>query len=62
MEKISAFLKNNYLTLLIGLFFYGLFIYYNSAGNSLCDCESTENYKPTQSSGRGHTINRFYHK
>jgi hypothetical protein len=60
MEKLSHFIKTNYLPVLAGLFFYLLFIYYNAAGNSLCDCESTEKYNPN--SGRTHSVNRFYHK
>ena len=59
MEKIIQFIKENYLILLIGFCFYGLFLYYTVEGNRLCDCESTENYKPTHA---GHTVNRFYHK
>lgn len=60
MEKVSNFIKENYLALVIGLCFFGLFLYYTTQGNSLCDCESTENYKPTNS---GHSsVNRFYHK
>lgn len=60
MEKALSFVKENYLALLIGLFFYGIFLYYTIEGNRLCDCESTEDYKPTNS---GHSsVNRFYHK
>lgn len=60
MERVSNFIKENYLALLIGLCFYGIFVYYTTQGNRLCDCESTEKYKPTNS-GRS-TVNRFYHK
>jgi hypothetical protein len=60
MEKVSEFVKENYLAILIGLSFYGVFLYYTTQGNRLCDCESTENYKPSQS-GRS-AVNRFYHK
>lgn len=60
MGKVLSFVKENYLALLIGLFFYGIFLYYTVEGNRLCDCESTEDYKPTNS---GHSsVNRFYHK
>lgn len=60
MGKVLSFVKENYLALLIGLFFYGIFLYYTIEGNRLCDCESTEDYKPTNS---GHSsVNRFYHK
>ncbi len=60
MEKVSDFIKENYLSIIIAIGFYGLFLYYTTQGNSLCDCESTENYKPTNS-GRS-SVNRFYHK
>jgi hypothetical protein len=60
MEKILNFIKENYIALLIGMFFYGIFLYSTTQGNSMCDCESTENYKPTNSSHSN--INRFYHK
>lgn len=60
MEKIIPFIKNNYLMLLIGLFFYAVFVYYNASGNRICDCESTENYKPNATNRS--SINRFYHK
>jgi hypothetical protein len=60
MEKIIPFIKTNYLILLMGLFFYGLFVYYNATGSSICDCESTGNYKPN-ATGRS-SINHFYHK
>lgn len=60
MENIINYIKNNYLSLCIGLFFYLLFVYYNTSGSQLCDCETTEKYKP-ESNARG-SINRFYHK
>ena len=44
----------------IGLFSYAVFLYFNAAGNTICDCETTENYKPT--SGQNASVNRFYHK
>lgn len=59
MEKIISFIKLNYLPLLVGLFFYGIFLYYNYTGNRICDCETTENYRPNTS---GRTVNHFYHK
>ncbi len=61
MEKVIQFIRNNYLTLLLGLFFYLLFFYYNATGSSICDCESTENFKPNYSGGH-HSVNSFYHK
>ncbi len=60
MGKITKFITENYIALLIGLCFYGLFLYATVEGNRICDCESTENYKP---SNTGHSsVNRFYHK
>jgi hypothetical protein len=60
MNKVLEFIKENYLAIVASLCFYGLFLYYTTQGNSLCDCESTENYKPSNS-GRS-SVNRFYHK
>ncbi|WP_442786858.1 hypothetical protein [Flavobacterium suncheonense] len=60
MEKVILFIRQNKLGLALAVFFYGIFLYYTFSGNRICDCESTENYKPSSSS-RG-TINRFYHK
>lgn len=60
MEKVMEFLKNNYLSLGVGVLFYVLFLYYNTTGSQMCDCESTESYRPTGSS-RG-SVNHFYHK
>lgn len=59
MEKMISFIKNNYLIFIVGVFFYALFIYYNFTGNRICDCESTENYKPSTNRS---SINHFYHK
>lgn len=60
MNKVVDFIKANYLIFIIGLLFYSLFLYYTIQGNRLCDCETTEKYRPTQS---GHSsVNRFYHK
>ncbi|MDG2432212.1 hypothetical protein [Flavobacterium sp.] len=60
MGRITDFIKTNYLSLLIGLCFYGIYMYYNTNGNQICDCETTENYRPTQ--GNRSSINHFYHK
>jgi len=60
MDKVIDFIKGNYLVIAASLFFFGLYCYYDMAGNSLCDCETTENYKPNGSGRAG--IGRFYHK
>lgn len=61
-EKIIAFLKQNYIALAIGIFFYLVYLQFTFAGNRICDCESTEKYKPA-SGARSHVgFNRFYHK
>lgn len=60
MGKLIDFIKNNYLSLGIGMLFYILFLYYNTSGSQLCDCETTESYRPTGVS-RG-SVNHFYHK
>jgi len=59
MEQITTYIKNNYLILIVGMFFYILFLYFNITGNRICDCESTENYKPSTNRS---SINHFYHK
>jgi hypothetical protein len=59
MEKTIIFVKENYLAVLFGLVFYAVFLFYTIEGNSICDCESTENYKPNNT---GHSVTRFYHK
>lgn len=60
MEKVNQFIKENYIILIIGAVFYSLYLYSTFEGNLICDCESTENYKP---SNTGHSsVNRFYHK
>jgi hypothetical protein len=59
MDKITAFLKNNRISLLIGVFSVGVYFYFALAGNRICDCETTEKY----STARSHTSrNHFYHK
>ena len=59
MEKTIIFVKENYLAVIFGLVFYAVFLFYTIEGNSICDCESTENYKPNNT---GHSVTRFYHK
>lgn len=60
MEAIIKFIKGNIIAVIIGLFFYALFLYYTYAGNRMCDCETTEQYNPNQTGNTG--VNRFYHK
>ncbi|MEW5676839.1 hypothetical protein ABGT15_11035 [Flavobacterium enshiense] len=60
MDQVRQFIRQNKFGLALAVFFYGIFLYYTFSGNRICDCESTENYKPTASS-RG-TVTRFYHK
>jgi|LakMenE18May11ns_1017448.scaffolds.fasta_scaffold5619969_1 hypothetical protein len=60
METSITFIKENSIALVLGCMFFGLYLYYNSEGNQLCDCESTESYKPSNVRQGG--INRFYHK
>lgn len=62
MEKVTAFLKTNYIAIIIGVLFYGLYLHAAMEGNRLCDCESTEKYNPHTSGSRGVHVNRFYHK
>ncbi|OHT46291.1 hypothetical protein B0A80_06060 [Flavobacterium tructae] len=59
MKKISDFIYNNAASLAIGFFCFGVYLYFAIAGNRICDCETTENYKST---GSRTSYNRFYHK
>ncbi|QSW91050.1 MULTISPECIES: hypothetical protein [Flavobacterium] len=59
MKKITDFVFNNKIALLIGFASIGIYLYFAMAGNRICDCETTENYK---SSGSRTSYNRFYHK
>ncbi|KRD63097.1 MULTISPECIES: hypothetical protein [unclassified Flavobacterium] len=59
MKRISDFFINNWAPLAIGFFCFGVYIYFALAGNRICDCETTENYKPT---GSRSSYNHFYHK
>ncbi|OYU81063.1 MAG: hypothetical protein CFE23_06095 [Flavobacterium sp. BFFFF1] len=61
MEKGIKLLKNNIPALIIGVFFYGLFLYFSYSGNRMCDCESTEKYRPNNHGGRTSAYH-YYHK
>ncbi|MCG2610077.1 hypothetical protein LZZ90_00995 [Flavobacterium sp. SM15] len=61
METVLQFIKQNRVSLILGLLFYGMYLYFTFSGNRICDCETTENYRPTTSGTRG-SINHFYHK
>lgn len=61
MNRIKDFIKVNYVGLLIGLFFFLLYLQFTFAGNRICDCESTERYNESSGSRTG-GVNRFYHK
>ena len=60
MKKISDFVTNNWTAFAIGFLCFGAYLYFTIAGNRVCDCEKTENYKPTGSSRSSY--NHFYHK
>lgn len=61
METIIKFIKQNAIGLGIGAVFYTVFLVFTYSGNRICDCETTENYKPS-TYGRGTSVSRFYHK
>ncbi|MBL0735986.1 hypothetical protein JI750_03755 [Flavobacterium sp. GN10] len=61
MKRIFDFIRNNITSLLIGFACFGVYLYFTIAGNRICDCESTENYKSTTSGSRS-SYNHFYHK
>lgn len=59
MKNIIDFLKNNLAALAIGLFCFGVYLYFAYSGNRICDCETTEKYS---TSGTRSSVNHFYHK
>ncbi|WP_243860434.1 hypothetical protein [Flavobacterium poyangense] len=59
MKNIFDFIKSNVAALVIGLFSFGVYLYFAYSGNRICDCETTESYS---SSGNRSSVNRFYHK
>ncbi|MRX39166.1 hypothetical protein GJU43_07765 [Flavobacterium sp. LC2016-23] len=59
MKNIIDFIKNNIAATLIGLFCFGVYLYFAYSGNRICDCESTESYT---TAGNRSSVNRFYHK
>ncbi|TGD57644.1 hypothetical protein [Flavobacterium humi] len=61
MENIFKFIKSNVWAIVIGLFFYSVYLYFTFSGNRICDCEKTEKYNSSQTGRRG-SINHFYHK
>jgi len=60
MDTVLRFIRQNKWGVLLAVLFYSMYLYFTVSGNRICDCETTENYKPTASS-RG-SINHFYHK
>ncbi|ESU29706.1 hypothetical protein FLJC2902T_01800 [Flavobacterium limnosediminis JC2902] len=61
MDTIYKLIKSNLIAIVIGLFFYLMFLHFTYSGNRICDCESTENYSPNRT-GSHVAVNRFYHK
>jgi hypothetical protein len=61
-ESITAYLKQNYIAIAIGIFFYFVYLQFTFAGNRICDCETTEKYSSATSRGGRIGVNRFYHK
>jgi len=59
MKRISDFFNNNWASLAIGFFCFGVYMYFALAGNRICDCETTEKYS---TAGSRTSYNRFYHK
>ncbi|RKS26414.1 hypothetical protein CLV94_1472 [Flavobacterium endophyticum] len=59
-SSIKNFIMNNKWSVLIGLFVYGLFLFFTFSGNRICDCVSTEKYSSNNNGRVG--ITRFYHK
>jgi hypothetical protein len=61
-ESIVSFIKQNYIAFAIGVFFYLVYLQFTFAGNRICDCETTEKYRPAATAGTRVGVNRFYHK
>ncbi|MES2486651.1 MAG: hypothetical protein V4581_11990 [Bacteroidota bacterium] len=63
---MKTFLRQNYISFLIGACFFAVYLFFTFSGNRLCGCAPAEKYKPTSGSGahRGYYggANRFYHK
>jgi hypothetical protein len=60
MNNFTEVLRRHFPALLVGAFMYGIYLFYTYSGSRICDCEKTENYRP--SSGGRLGVNRFYHK
>jgi hypothetical protein len=61
MGRVYDFFKKNVISIAVGLVIYFMYLYLAYAGNRICDCETTEEYSSSQSTGRG-SVNHFYHK
>ncbi|MFB9078341.1 hypothetical protein ACFFLS_16460 [Flavobacterium procerum] len=63
MKNFSDFIAHNRSAFFVGLFCFGIYMYFTLAGNRICDCETTEKYRTTPSARRS-TISshHFYHK
>jgi hypothetical protein len=61
INTIKVFIKDNKWPVLMGLFVYGLFLFFTFSGNRICDCVSTEKYSSNNNS-RHVGVTRFYHK
>lgn len=58
-DTIVTYLKKYYILMAFAAAMYVIFLYATFAGNRICDCEKTENYRPAGTSYGGA---RFYHK
>ncbi|RXM51893.1 MULTISPECIES: hypothetical protein [unclassified Chryseobacterium] len=63
MERLTHYIKSNWLLLSIGGLFMSLFVYLTFTGNQFCDCAKTEKYRDgtTKSHSRA-GFYRYYHK
>ncbi|RZJ69338.1 hypothetical protein [Flavobacterium sp.] len=59
MNKVSDFIRKNYIVLGVASCFFVYYVYSTVAGNRICDCEKTEKYSSTTTRAG---VNRFYHK
>ncbi|WP_228377917.1 hypothetical protein [Chryseobacterium luteum] len=64
MEKITNYIRTNWVLFLIGSFFVSGFVYLTFTGNKFCDCAKTETYRDgtTRNHSTGIGFYRYYHK
>lgn len=62
MEEMKSFILNNKFSFIIAGLAYLTFLYFSYEGSRICNCQNTQKYQNGNTSHRGSTVNRFYHK